>query len=72
MNKEKCPFCGADAELQEEEIRDYKGNYFYSYSCSNEDCPVKPETQKHSDIYCSVEEAKSKAFKDLIIHLELF
>lgn len=40
MNKEKCPFCGADVELNKDEIRGYDENYFYSYSCSNEDCPV--------------------------------
>ena len=54
MNKEKCPFCGADAELIKSIYGDFdiekKDSFgFYHYQCSNDNCQERPSTHEFCD-----------------------
>jgi hypothetical protein len=67
MNKEKCPFCGADAELIKSTIEDsdikIKGSFgFYRYKCSNDSCPEKPSTHEFCD-YVNNKTGQKKALE---------
>lgn len=45
MQLKPCPFCGDYPELQEWVTED--GITFFIVACENEDCPIRPFTQKY-------------------------